>query len=158
MELAKIYFNTDIITDELYAQSKSKTFEIMYGMSNETYGFELFEKIHMMRAMFKDETTIELPSGMIVSVDQPNASKLFNYYMQSLEMVQTLPKLQRILNLLKNTNNKLILYTYDSILLDMETFDSAIAEDIINILEENKKFPVRMYSGNTYNNIKEIRL
>jgi hypothetical protein len=158
LELAKMYFNTDIITDDLYAQSKSKTFEIMYGMSNETYGFELFEKIHMMRQMFQNETTIELPSGMTVAVEQPNASKLFNYYMQSLEIVQTLPKLNSILNLLQNTNNKLILYTYDSILVDMENFDHALIHDMIEILEENKKFPVRVYSGNTYNNIKEIRL
>jgi len=73
-------------------------------------------------------------------------------------MVQTLPKLNSILNLLQNTNNKLILYTYDSILVDMENFDLALIHDMIEILEENKKFPVRVYSGNTYNNIKEIRL
>jgi hypothetical protein len=40
----------------------------------------------------------------------------------------------------------------------MENFDLALIHDMIEILEENKKFPVRVYSGNTYNNIKEIRL
>jgi hypothetical protein len=36
--------------------------------------------------------------------------------------------------------------------------DANILQQIQEILEENKKFPVRVYSGNTYNNIKEIRL
>jgi hypothetical protein len=157
-ELAKIYFNTDNITEELYSQSKTRTFEIMYGMSNETYGYELFEKIHMMRKLFQNEKSIELPSGITVTIDQPSASKLFNYYMQSLETVKTLPKLQLIMNLLQNTNNHLILYTYDSILVDMEKFDNELIHSMIDILEENKKFPVRLYSGSTYNNIKELRL
>ena len=78
--------------------------------------------------------------------------------MQSLETVKTLPKLQLIMNLLQNTNNHLILYTYDSILVDMEKFDNELIHSMIDILEENKKFPGRLYSGSTYNNIKELRL
>jgi hypothetical protein len=157
-ELAKIYFNTNDITEEMYAESKRRTFEVMYGMSRETYGFELFEKIHQHRKQYEYTTTIELPSGITVDVNTPNASKLFNYYVQSLEMVRTLPKLTRIIELIKNTSNHLVLYTYDSILLDMQTMDINILQQIQEILEENKKFPVRMYSGTTYNNIKEIRL
>jgi hypothetical protein len=73
-------------------------------------------------------------------------------------MVRTLPKLTRIIELMKNTTNYLVLYTYDSILLDMQTMDINILQKIQEILEENKKFPVRIYSGNTYGDIKEIRL
>lgn len=157
-ELAKIYFNTMDITENMYAESKRRTFEVMYGMSRETYNFELFEKIHEHRKQYEYTNTIELPSGITVDVITPNASKLFNYYMQSLEMVRTLPKLTSIINLIKNTTAHLVLYTYDSILLDMQTMDTELLQQIQDILEENKTFPVRVYSGNTYGNIKEIWL
>lgn len=157
-ELAKIYFNTMDITEDMYTESKRRTFEVMYGMSRETYNFELFEKIHEHRKQYEYTNTIELPSGITVDVITPNASKLFNYYMQSLEMVRTLPKLTSIINLIKNTTAHLVLYTYDSILLDMQTMDTELLQQIQDILEENKTFPVRVYSGNTYGNIKEIWL
>jgi len=157
-ELAKIYFNTMDITEDMYAESKRRTFEVMYGMSRETYNFELFEKIHEHRKQYEYTNTIELPSGITVDVITPNASKLFNYYMQSLEMVRTLPKLTRIIDLIKNTTAHLVLYTYDSILLDIQTMDTELLQQIQDILEENKTFPVRVYSGNTYGNIKEIWL
>lgn len=158
-ELAKKYFGTDEITEELYSASKQKTFEIMYGMSNETYGIELFERVVEVRNTFKESTeSLILPSGMSVEFLEPNASKMFNYHVQSLEVVKTLPKLQKVLDLIKNTNNHLILYTYDSILLDMEHFEETVINQIVAILEDNKKFPVRVYTGTTYGNIKEIRL
>ena len=158
-ELAKKYFGTDDITDELYAASKQKTFEIMYGMSDETYGIPLFEQVVNMRKIFKDVVgPMVLPSGVEVHVKENSASKKFNYHIQSLEIVKTLPKLQTVLELLKNTSNHLILYTYDSILLDMQSFDKEIIRNITSILEENKKFPVRIHAGTTYDNITEIRL
>jgi hypothetical protein len=156
--LAKLYFDTDNITEELYSQSKQKTFEIMYGMSKESYGVELFEKIHNMRQLYKDTDTIELPSGMTVQIPNASASKLFNYYIQSLEVVRTIPKLRKILDVFKNTNNHLILYTYDSVLFDMETFDEILVKNIVELVEEDGSFPVRVYKGSNYDNIQEIRL
>ena len=156
-ELAKKYFNTDDITEELYAASKQKTFEIIYGLSDETYGIPLFERIVNMRGLFKDVVgPMVLPSGVEVHIKENTASKKFNYHIQSLEIVKTLPKLQKVLDLLSNTPNHLILYTYDSILLDMKDFDKEIIRNITSILEENKKFPVRVYAGNTYGNIQEM--
>ena len=156
-ELAKKYFNTDDITDELYAASKQKTFEIIYGLSDETYGVPLFERIVNMRGVFKDVVgPMVLPSGVEVHIKENTASKKFNYHIQSLEIVKTLPKLRAVLELLKNTPNHLVLYTYDSILLDMQSFDKEIIRNITSILEENKKFPVRIAVGNNYNNLAEI--
>lgn len=156
-ELAKIYFDTDDITEELYAKSKQITFEIMYGMSNETYGFELFERIHNMRARYRNTSTILLPNGMEVNVHSPTPSKLYNYYVQSLETVKTLPKLEKVLAYVKNLNYHLTLYTYDSILLDVEKYDQTVINDIRQILEENGRFPVRVYTGTTYGNLKEVK-
>jgi hypothetical protein len=157
-ELAKIYFNTSDITEELYAESKRRTFEIMYGKSTETYNFELFEKIHKFKSNYEGMSAAQLPSGMTVEIGAKNTNKLFNYYMQSLEIVQTLPKLQRIMDHIKNTNNQLVLYTYDSVLLDMEWLDTELLQKIQSILEENKKFPVRVYTGTTYGNLTDFHL
>jgi hypothetical protein len=49
----------------------------------------------------------------------------------------------------------LVLYTYDSILLDVKQMDDPLITDVVNILEENKKFPVRVYTGKTYGSLME---
>lgn len=158
-DFAKKYFNTENVTDELYAASKQRTFEIMYGTTEETYGIPLFKHIVELRNTYKNMSgKLMLPSGITVNVAEPNASKLFNYHVQSLEMVKTLPKLQSILEVLKNTKNHLILYTYDSILLDMASLDVDLLRTIKDILEENKKFPVRVHIGKNYNDIVEFAL
>lgn len=156
-ELAKVYFGVEEITDEMYAASKAKTFEIMYGMSDESFNFELFERIHNARKRYANATHIMLPNKMTIEVEMPSASKLFNYYVQSLEVVKTLPKLENIIKLLANTENHLVLYTYDSVLLDMKEYDSNLIGEIVSLLEEDKKFPVRVYAGKTYGTIEEVK-
>ena len=152
---AKIYFETNNITEELYEESKKKTFEILYGITPNDYGIELFRRIRQFRNSFQNQDSVKLPSGITVEVFDPSPSKLFNYYIQSLEMVKTLPKLKAVLELLRGTNNHLTLYTYDSILLDMETYDETMVGNIRNILEENNKFPVRVYRGSCYGTLQK---
>lgn len=149
----KLYFNTDNITEELYEESKKKTFEILYGITPNDYGIELFQEIRKFRNGFQGQNSVKLPSGIEVEVFDPSPSKLFNYYIQSLEMVKTLPKLGMVLDTIRGSNNHLILYTYDSILLDMENYDENLVGNIKNILEENKKFPVRVYRGSSYGDL-----
>jgi hypothetical protein len=157
MELAKIYFGTDNITDEMYEESKRKTFNLMYGMIDNSYSIDLFNKIYKFRMQFEHTDTVKLPSGVSVSIDNPNHSKLFNYYMQSLEVVTTIPKLLDILDYTRTSSAKLILYTYDSILLDMEAWDDGLVRSIKSILEEGN-FPVRVYMGDTYKTLRKVNV
>lgn len=152
-ELAKMYFNTNLITEEMYAESKQRTFEVMYGQTDETYGFELFEKIKAFRSKFTG-SRIRLPNGKLIEVESPNPSKMFNYYVQSLEVVRTIPKLESVLKVIRGTPNHLILYTYDSILLDMKEPNNEILNSIKFTLEEDGKYPVRVSEGRTYKEIK----
>jgi hypothetical protein len=154
-ELAKLYFNTDTITDQMYEEGKKHTFNLLYGLHDETYGIELFDKIFQFRETFEGTTEVILPSGVKVDIGEKNSSKLFNYFVQSLEVVKTLPKLEQVFNILEGTNNHLIMYTYDSILLDVESFDEELLEKIKNILEEGN-YPVRIYSGKTYDKLSVI--
>jgi hypothetical protein len=155
MELAKLYFNTDAITDEMYEESKKRTFNLLYGLQPNTHGIELFDKVFQFRETFEGTTRVILPSGVKVDIGEKNSSKLFNYFVQSLEVVKTIPKLEQVFNILEDTNNHLIMYTYDSILLDMESFDEELLEKIKNILEEGN-YPVRIYSGKTYDKLSVI--
>jgi hypothetical protein len=159
-ELAKRYFNTQEISTELYSEGKQRTFEIMYGVTSETYGVELFERVQQAREVlweqYKQTNRLHLPSGMSVMVENASASKIYNYYIQNLEFVRTIPKLFEVLNQLNYCDGKLVLYTYDSILLDFPSTDTKAFRNIQNILEEDGKFPVRMYIGNTYNTLQEV--
>jgi len=160
-ELAKIYFNTNDITDELYQESKRKTFEIIYGMTTDIPDFELFAQICFYRnEMWHDYNlhhSITLPTGVTVAVHDANPSKVFNYYVQALEVVKTIPKLQQITQYLRHKDSKLVLYTYDSILLDVHPEEAGeIVPWIANILEEDGKYPVRKYTGLNYNDMKEM--
>jgi hypothetical protein len=155
-ELAKVYFKTSNITPELYEESKRRTFNILYG-NNDNYTIPLFEKVIDFKRQFENKSSLVLPSGIEAEVSEPSASKLFNYYIQSLEMYKTLPKLRATLDYLKNTTGALTLYTYDSILIDVESLDEQFINDIINILEgDDKTFPVRTYIGKTYGTITQI--
>jgi hypothetical protein len=154
-ELAKLYFNTDNITDEMYEEGKKRTFNLLYGLHSNTYGINLFDKIFQFRETFEGTTGVVLPSGVKVDIGEKNGSKLFNYFVQSLEVVKTMPKLDSVLSILEDTNTHLIMYTYDSILLDMETFDDELIQKIKIILEEGN-YPVRIYSGKTYDKLSVI--
>ena len=157
-ELAKIYFSTDDITPDLYARGKQITFEIMYGMTDETYGVELFAAVKTLREKmfleYKKTDRVTLPTGLAVPVEGANPSKILNYYMQSLELVTMLPKIEKILNVIKGNKSHLVLYTYDSILLDMETTEKL--SEIVDILEESGLFPVHVSTGKNYHNIEEV--
>lgn len=151
-ELAKVYFNTNNITPELYEESKRKTFNILYGNTNHT--IPLFEKVVDFKKTFENKDRLILPSGIEVEVSDPSASKLFNYYIQSLEMYKTLPKLREMLDYLRGKNAFLTLYTYDSVLIDVEAADEDFVMDIVKILEGNhNKFPVRTYVGKSYGDL-----
>jgi hypothetical protein len=155
MEMAKLYFGQEEISPEMYANSKQLTFEIMYGLTPESYGIELFSQIHALRNSYKNNTLLTLANGIELDAHTLSENKQFNYFVQSLEAYKTIPKLQKILNIVKNTNNHIVLYTYDSILLDMETLDTTIISCVKNILEENGKFPVKMHIGTSYGNLGE---
>jgi len=159
-ELAKIYFKTDNITDELYQASKQKTFEIMYGMTNNVPDFELFKRIQNHRKQmwnsYSVHNSIILPTGVTAKITDANPSKVFNYYVQALEVVKTIPKLRAITKYLNNRESKLVLYTYDSVLLDVAPGDDI--SRVFGILTEYGKYPTRIYTGQNYNAMNEVGL
>jgi hypothetical protein len=91
-------------------------------------------------------------------VKNMTANKLFNYYLQAVETEVSVQKLRLVLDLLKPYETSIILYTYDSVLIDMPMSEAKqLLPEIKNILEQGK-FPVKTKVGNIYDKMKTISL
>jgi hypothetical protein len=89
-------------------------------------------------------------------VQNMTANKLFNYYLQATETEVSVQKLQAIQTILQDRETCIILYTYDSILLDVP---KAEAKDVIPAIKsviETGNFPVKIQVGNSYQSMKTI--
>jgi len=52
-----------------------------------------------------------------------------------------------------------VLYTYDSILFDFCIEDgTAVIQEVLQVLTEDNKYPMRIYYGTTYNEMKRLHL
>jgi hypothetical protein len=161
------YFDTDTLTEEQYEQSKQITFRLLYGgIDREFLSIPFFAKIndfiYSLWNTWKTKKYIETPilRRRITSdqITNPTANKVFNYYLQALETEVSVKKLQAISALLKSYETKLILYTYDSVLLDSK-FEEAkeLIPQIKETLEQGN-FPVKVKVANIYSKMKTVSL
>jgi len=136
-----------------YKKSKELTFKQLYGGVFDNYkGLEFFQKIEKyvgeLWSKFQSAGFVECKvSGYRYkkeNLDNMNPQKLFNYILQNLETSTNVLILWDILCILRKYKTKLVLYTYDSFLLDV---DDKEVEVLGEIREVFKKFKL---------NIKEI--
>jgi len=80
-------------------------------------------------------------------IDNPNPTKIFNYIIQSYETSTNIKIILDIIEYLKNKQTRLILYTYDAILLDYSESDGV---EIVNKLKQIMKYPVKTKQGLNY--------
>tara|TARA_R110002020_G_scaffold136857_3_gene305499 strand:- start:10420 stop:11682 length:1263 start_codon:yes stop_codon:yes gene_type:complete len=159
-------FNTEDIHGEFakmykvdYKKSKELTFKQLYGGVFKQYRhLEFFQKIEKYVSelwdKFETDGYIECPISnhrfKKDKLDNMNPQKLFNYLLQNLETANNVRILWRIIKLLRKKNTKLVLYTYDSFLFDLDKTE----EDIINngILKIFKEYnlQVKINYGTNY--------
>jgi hypothetical protein len=160
--LGKLYFNKEELTEEEINQSKVLTFRQLYGgienkYSHIRYFNELKKYIDNMWEFYKINDYVETPlfKRKIYSkhIFEVNPNKLFNYILQAMETEVGIYALYNINKLLINKYTRPILYTYDSILFDHYKQEKDDIIDIIKIMTYNEKFPVKIYSGNSYGNL-----
>lgn len=162
----KHYFKTDTLTEEQYEQSKQITFRSLYGgLTEETEGVEFFQKVHQFSKglwkQYQSDGYIHTPlfnRKMRKSFySDMNANKLFNYYLQAVETEYSIIIINNINELLQDYSTKLILYTYDSLLFD---FDIAEGKNLLmsikDTMSDKGKYPVKIKSGRTIHNMKNI--
>jgi hypothetical protein len=81
-------------------------------------------------------------------IENPTPQKLLNYIVQNTETVFNVVQFSAVVNLLKDKKTKIILYTYDSILLDYDSSENLL-DSITSLLKFN-------YSTKTGHNYAEI--
>jgi hypothetical protein len=75
--------------------------------------------------------------------------KLLNYLLQGLETAMNVCILWDIIKLLRGKNTKIVLYTYDSFLLDLDKTEKDIFKEIQNVFKKYK-LQTKMSYGDNY--------
>jgi hypothetical protein len=130
-----------------YAKAKELTFKQLYGGVFESYkNIDFFKKsqvyIEKNWEQFENTGSIEVPiSGYKIeknNVGEMNPQKLFNYLLQGYETAQNILILWDMMRILIGKNTKLVLYTYDSFLLDVDKEETETVEEIRQIFKKYK--------------------
>ena len=162
----KQYFGVDKLTTEQYEESKKITFRLLYGgidkdfakipffgevknyvsslwQAYKRYGFVKTE--YFKRPMYKD------------NLNDMNPNKLFNYQLQAAETEHNMLVLNELNDHMIDMSSKLILYTYDSFLIDYDLQDGKEAiKSIKDVISEQGKYPVKLKAGVNYNVMKDM--
>lgn len=165
--LGHYYFGKDKLTMEEYEQSKSITFKLLYGgIEKEFLEIPFFKLVDDFTKtnwkLYKDQKYLETPifkrTLKNTFFTEMNSQKLLNYLIQSLEMEETMAILETLMSFNKGFKSKIILYSYDSVLIDFHKDDGGkYIQKVKKILEYNNKYPVKCSAGYDYHNLKLIK-
>jgi len=123
-----------------YSEAKELTFKQLYGGIFEEYKhLEFFQKVQSyidkQWELFNNQGYIDAPVSNYrfekSKMDKMNPQKLFNYILQNLETSINIQILLKIHKILLNKYSKVVLYTYDSFLIDYDEDE----EDVLNQLK-----------------------
>ena len=146
-----------------YNDSKAITFRQLYdGVQSEYLHIPLFSKVsHKIDKMwmeFNRRGYVTTPLGRKLSksnLKDMNANKLFNYMLQATETELNMKILSKVMDFLKDKRSKMVLYTYDSYLLDIHSDDFNSLQNL-KILIEGNGFPTKIEIGDRYSEMKSI--
>jgi len=165
--LGRFYFDTTELTDEQRNESKAITFRLLYGgIDREFLAIPFFQQvnafIYKLWDKWKRSSCVETPilGRNICKEDTQNmtANKLFNYYLQAVETEVSVQKLDKVQQYLADYKSCIILYTYDSVLMDVEMSEArTILPQVKQILEEGR-FSVKTSVGDIYNKMQKLEL
>jgi hypothetical protein len=142
-----------------YAKAKELTFKQLYGGVFDNYKDLPFfkatsEYIRTTWETFQTEGVITCPISNYEfksdELENMNPQKLFNYVLQNLETSVNIQILYRIFGILKGKNTKLVLYTYDSFLFDVDSSEIEILEQIKEVFNK-LKLQIKSKHGLNYN-------
>ena len=141
-----------------YKKAKELTFKQLYGGVFDQYkDLEFFKKVQVytddMWARFQNEGFVECPVSKHIYkndvLEDMKPQKLLNYVLQNLETATNVRILWEIFKVLRGKNTKLILYTYDSFLFDLDNSERELLREVIKIFKKYK-LQVKHSYGDTY--------
>jgi len=156
------YFNTKKLTTEEYKKTKELNFKFLYGripkdVISEIPFFANVEKfIEQEYDKYLNNGYIESPmsSRRLYNMEKPTPNKVLNYLIQMVETELTITNISNVFKIINNKRINIILYTYDSILIDIHNSELDILDDVKTTLEDGKfKITVKKSITN-YKNIK----
>jgi len=163
--LGKMYFKTEELTAEQYQASKELTFKQLYGGVFEQYkDIPFFAKVkEYTDKIYQDFNSlgyIKLVGGRKLfaqDIENVTPQKLLNYIIQSGETFYNVISIRNVLRYLEDKQSNIILYTYDSILVDYSREDGKeVLKEIKNLLENEFGFKVNASYGTDYNNLSKV--
>jgi hypothetical protein len=162
--LGKFYFSTNELTIEQYEQSKQITFRLLYGgIDHEFLKIPFFKKtndlVYEIWNRWKHTKIIRTPilkrSINIPRNTQLRPYKLFNYLLQATETEISVEKIQLLQNSLRHCTSKIILYTYDSILIDVNSEEEDMVLGTAQEVLSKGGFYVKHRIGDIYSKMKK---
>ena len=142
-----------------YKKSKELTFKQLYGGVFEAYKeLEFFQGIEEYVGetwrKFESDGFVECEiSGYMYkkeNLQNMNPQKLFNYLLQNLETSMNVRILWDMCSILRKCKTKLVLYTYDSFLFDLDNNEGGVLEEIRGIFKKYK-LNIKEIEGYDYN-------
>lgn len=164
---AKLYFNTDDITDELYNKSKAITFKQIYGSVDDQYSdIEFYIKIQEYIDRMWDNCQKDgyFKSPLVGRkfkyewYDNMTPTKMFNYIIQSYETELNSMIIIQILQYLYKKKSKLIMYTYDAFIIDYCPDDGHETLHDIHKIVKSLGYPARISAGVNYHDMFDVTL
>jgi len=90
-------------------------------------------------------------------IENPTPSKVFNYMVQLAETELNLTAINKLRPLYADKQSRPIMYTYDSLLFDFNLDDGReLLTETVRILSHDNKFPMRVYYGTNYHELKKV--
>jgi len=141
-----------------YKKSKELTFKQLYGGVFENYkNLEFFQNIETYVENVWDEFQTQGYIECLISgyryerdkLENMNPQKLFNYILQNLETSMNVLILWDMCRILMGYNSKLVLYTYDSFLLDISDEEGEVLGKIRDLFGKYD-LNIKEVSGENY--------
>jgi len=150
-----------------YKESKQKSFQYLYGFIPyevsqinpffcrvEEYIKELWNSYKSKNFILSDIYSKRIYRNNLTDM---NANKVFNYTIQLMETENNMKVLSELIPKIKDYKSKLILYSYDSFLLDFNMEDGLdYLKEVKEVLEQKGKYPVKVSWGLNYHEMKDI--
>ena len=141
------------------SQAKAITFRQLYGgVEDEYYHIPFFKKTSdYINSLWLDflrnrEVVTPILQRKIKFDDSLNKNKLFNYVLQALETERNILILDKLSKIDLNQKSIPVLYTYDSILFDVDEGEDKYIREVKKIMEKDG-FPTQLEIGKDYDNM-----
>ena len=166
--LGQFYFDKQVLDEDEYQASKGISFKQLYGgISNDYLAIPFFQKVSdYTKALWEQYKE----TGFVITpifgrklhdsyFTDMNSAKLLNYLLQAFETERNMAVIHNLLPRISSFSSKLILYTYDSFLIDFDPKDGGEFIKIVKReLEQNGKFPVKIEVGPNYHEMKLVKI